>query len=158
MFSSGIIPPAIVREHSRSDTELAGNEAYDFGRHCIVLREWASDVTHQAELNGEAELVVVSALTERPIKIIAAHCIVADQTIFVGRRIEQDRPTIGLEQTATRHVLSFATVRPTNALFFGAGPAAVSATPQAGRMTVKRRHGNAETLCRLPHGNLRIAK
>jgi hypothetical protein len=40
MFSSGIIPPAIVREHRRSDTELAGNEAYDFGRHCIVLREW----------------------------------------------------------------------------------------------------------------------
>jgi hypothetical protein len=105
-FSSGIIPPAIVREHSRSDTELAGNEAYDFGRHCIVLREWASDVTHQAELNGEAELVVVPALTERPIKIIAAHCIVADQTVFVGGRIEQDRPTIGLEQTATRHVLS----------------------------------------------------
>jgi hypothetical protein len=115
-------------------------------------------MTHQAELNGETELVVVSALTERSIEVIAAHCIVADQAVFVSRRIEQDRPTIWLEQTTTRHGLSFLTVRTTGVRFLGAGPAAASAAPQAGRMTVKRGHGNAETLCRLPHGNLRIAE
>jgi hypothetical protein len=137
MFSSGIVPPAIVREYSRTDIELTSNEAYDLGRRCVILRELASGMTHQAELNGEAELVVVSALTERPIKVIAAHRIVADQAVFVSRQIEQDRPAIGPQQTATRHGLSFLTVRTTGALFFGAGPAAASAATQAGRMTVK---------------------
>jgi hypothetical protein len=97
MFSSCIVPPAIVHKYSRTNTELTGNEAYDLSGRCVILRELASGMTHQAELNGEAELVVVSALTERPIKVIAAHRIVADQAIFVSGQIKQDRPAIGLQ-------------------------------------------------------------
>ena len=47
MFSSGIVPPTIVREYSRTDTELVGNEAYDLGQCCVILCEQASGMTRQ---------------------------------------------------------------------------------------------------------------
>jgi len=58
MFSSGIVPPAIVRQRGRTDTKLAGDEARDLRRDRLIMPEQAPGMTHQAELNSEAELIM----------------------------------------------------------------------------------------------------
>ena len=103
MLAPVLTPAAVVAQGHGPYVDLVGDERDQGGRRNLVMTPASAEMAHEAELDGEAELVVGRRLRPDEIEVRLPQRVVADQGLLVRWRAEKRRPMIGFEQGSLRH-------------------------------------------------------
>ena len=103
MLAPVLTPTAVIAQGHGPYVDLAGDERDQGCRRNFVMTPASTEMAHEAELDGEAELVVGRRLRPDEIEVRLPQRVVADQGLLVRWRVEELRPSIGFEQRSLRH-------------------------------------------------------
>ena len=103
MLAPVLTPAAVFAQSNGRYVDLVGDERDQGCRRNFVMTPASTEIAHEAGLDSQAELVVGRRLRPDEIEVRLPQRVVADQGLLVRWRVEELRPSIGIEQRSLRH-------------------------------------------------------
>jgi hypothetical protein len=103
MIAAGFFATRIQPKYGRTDADLRGDIIKHGLRRNLVGQQRPARIAHQAELDRKTELIVFSPAHLDFQQIGWTKRIVANQTVFIYRNVEQRRSLVFLEKRSPGH-------------------------------------------------------